>query len=412
MPKLKAPLSPKRIKALPDGRHNVGHVPGLCVQRDGQARSWLLCYTFGGRKPEMGLGSLSEVDLEEAIEKARAARKLLRDGVDPLDDKRQRRHEIAAGVRKVVTFSSAVEMYLAAHSSAWKNGKHRQQWSNTLETYAEPILGALPVDRIETGHVIRALEPIWRAKTETASRVRQRIESILDFCIAREFRAGPNPARWRGHLENLLPAPAKLAKVEHFAALPWTEIPDFMARLREAEGMGARALEFAVLTAARSGEVRGAIWDEIDLDEALWVIPEGRMKAGKEHKVPLSAPAIKLLRSLPRFKRVPYVFPSPRGTALSDMSLTAVLRRMEIAATAHGMRSSFRDWCAERTNYPREVAEMALAHTISNAVEAAYRRGDLMAKRRRLMADWARYCERPTKSATVTPIRRKGVGRG
>ncbi len=224
---------------------------------------------------------------------------------------------------------------------------------------------------------------------------------------ARGFRTGDNPARWRGHIENLLPAPAKLAKVEHFAALPWTEIPNFMVKLREAEGMGARALEFAILTAARSGEVRGATWEEIDLDEALWTIPEGRMKTGKEHKVPLSAPALKLLRTLPRFKNVPYVFPSPKSSPLSDMTLTAALRRMEVPATAHGMRSTFRDWCAESTAYPREVAEMALAHSIGSAVEAAYRRGDLMTKRRRMMNDWAKYCDKPAKPATVTSIRRK-----
>jgi integrase len=404
MPKRVPPLSVKTVKSLREGRHAVGGVPGLCLQVSGASRAWILRYSLAGRTRELGLGSASEVTLEGARNDALEARKLLRSGIDPIDDKHERRDELAAGARRALTFAAAAKQYIATHKTGWRNRKHEKQWTSTLKMYAEPTLGALPVDRIDVAHVIKVLEPIWTTKTETATRVRQRIESVLDYCTARGFRKGDNPARWKGHLDNLLAPPAKIAKVEHFAALPWRDMPAFMQRLRAAQGMGARALEFATLTAARSGEVRGATWNEIDLERALWTIPEERMKAGKEHSVPLSAPALKLLRELPQFEGVPYVFPSPRNKALSDMTLTAVLKRMDVAATAHGMRSAFRDWCAESTNYPREVAEMALAHTIGNAVEAAYRRGDLMAKRTRLMRDWAAFLAKPVAIATVTAI--------
>jgi integrase len=407
MPKRVPPMSAKAVKALNDGRHAVGDVPGLCLQVSGASRSWILRYPFAGRSRELGLGSAYEVSLERARESARKARDLVRDGIDPIDDKRQRRQDQIAGSRSAITFAAATKQYIVSHSAGWKNKKHTQQWSNTLRDYAEKTLGDVAVERIKTAHIIKVLEPIWTTKTETATRVRQRIESVLDYCTARGFRSGDNPARWRGHLDNLLPAPSKVSGVEHFAALPWRELPSFMQTLRAAEGMGARALEFATLTAARSGEVRGATWSEIDLERAVWTIPGERMKAGKQHIVPLSAPAVKLLGDLPRFEGIDYVFPSPRGKMLSDMTLTAVLRRKGVDATTHGMRSAFRDWCAEATSYSREVAEMALAHTIGNAVEAAYRRGDLMAKRTRMMRDWAAYLARPSASASVTPLRSK-----
>ena len=407
MPKRVPPLSVKAVKALRSGRHAVGGVPGLCLQVSGASRAWVLRYSLAGRTRELGLGSAHEVTLDAARDAALEARKLLRASIDPIDDKRERRQELIVGARRALTFAVAVKQYVAAHGASWRNRKHRRQWTTTLETYAEPTLGALPVDRIEVAHVIKVLEPIWTTKTETATRVRQRIESVLDYCTARGFRKGENPARWKGHLDNLLPAPTKVAKVEHFAAVPWREMPAFMQRLHAVEGVGARALEFATLTAARSGEVCGATWDEIDLGGALWVIPAARMKAGKMHTVPLSAPALRLLRDLPRFHDVPYVFPSPRrGALLGGLTLTTVLKRMEVAATAHGMRSAFRDWCSESTNYPRDVAEMALAHAIGNAVEAAYRRGDLMAKRTRLMRDWAAFLGSPARAGKVIDMQR------
>lgn len=397
MPKQAAPLSLKAIHARPEGRHAVGHVRGLCVQRSGRARSWIL--RAGGR--EMGLGSLADVGLQEAIDRAHEARKLLRDGIDPVERKRQLR----AKPERAPTFAEVSRTCIAKLSPEWRNAKHAKQWTATLHTYADPIIGKLPVDRIETRHVLAVLNPIWETKTETATRVRQRIETVLDFAGSSGYRTGDNPARWAGHLENLLATPTKIAKVEHHEALPWADLPAFMVRLREVGGLGARALEFAIYTAARSGEVRGATWDEIDLDGATWTIPAARMKAQREHVVPLAAPALALLRALPRLHNVPFVFPSIKGTALSDMTLTAVLRRMKVDATTHGMRSSFRDWAAERTNYPREVCEMALAHTIPSAVEAAYRRGDLLAKRTRLMRAWAAYLATTGAAARVTPIR-------
>jgi integrase len=351
------------------------------------------------------------VTLESARDSARKARGLIRDGIDPIEDKKQRKQEQLVDARRAITFSAATKQYIQAHAPGWKSRKHEKQWSSTLRDYAEKTLGLLAVDRIETAHIIKVLEPVWTTKTETATRVRQRIESVLDYCTARGFRRGDNPARWKGHLDNLLPAPGKIAKVEHFAALPWRDLPTFMQQLRVADGMGARALEFATLTAARSGEVRGATWNEIDLDRALWTIPGERMKAGRQHVVPLSAPAVKLLRDLPHFKGVGYVFPSPRGKMLSDMTLTAVLRRKGVEATAHGMRSAFRDWCAESTSYAREVAEMALAHAIESAVEAAYRRGDLMAKRTRLMRDWAAFLAAPKRAAAISAINQAQAAR-
>jgi integrase len=411
MPKAIAELSWKRVQALDDGTHHVGGVKGLCIQKRGDAQSWILAYRFAGRAREMGLGSIHDLTLAKARDAARDARELLLAGVDPIESKHQKRDEAIAATRRQLTFGEAAKQCIAAKSPEWRNSKHKLQWSSTLATYAEPTIGALPVDKIETPHVLRCLEPIWTTKTETATRVRQRIETVLDWCTARGYRNGDNPARWNGHLENLLAKPRKVTKVEHFAAVAWQHMPAFMERLRDSAGMGARALEFVVLTAARSGEVRGAVWGEIDLDAATWTVPAGRMKAGVEHTVPLSAPALRLLRELPRFKGVKHVFPSARRGPLSDMALTAVLRRMKIDATAHGMRSSFRDWASESTNYPREVAEKALAHTISSAVEAAYRRGDLIAKRTRMMRDWGAYVSTPRAPATVTAIRAKRAAR-
>ncbi|MCF8177313.1 MAG: site-specific integrase, partial [Sulfuritalea sp.] len=308
---------------------------------------------------------------------------------------------------KAMTFDQCATAYISAHRSGWKNEKHIGQWENTLEAYASPIIGALPVAEVDTALVVKVLGPIWETKTETATRLRGRIEKILDWATVSKYRQGENPARWRGHLENLLANPNKIAKVAHHPALPWREICGFMVELRKQIGTAARALEFTILTAARSGEVRGATWAEIDLDAGLWVVPAERIKMGKEHRVPLTASAIALLNELPREGDL--VFPGAKeNTALSDMSLTAVLRRMKRTdITVHGFRSTFRDWCAESTNFPREVCEHALAHSLPDKVEAAYRRGDLLDKRVQLMKAWADYCAKPQAEASVTPIGRQ-----
>jgi integrase len=294
----------------------------------------------------------------------------------------------AAAERSLLqTFATTAEDYIAQHEKAWKNAKHAAQWSATLKTYAYPVLGPMLVRDITSAHVIKAIEPIWASKTETASRVRSRIELVLDFATARGLRQGPNPARWRGNLDAALPKASRVAKVQHHAAVPVADAADFMQRLHRQPGMGARALEFVILTAARSGEVRGATWAEIDLEAALWTVRAQRMKAGREHRVPLCDAALTLLRSLGPGEGDKLVFPGLKG-ALSDMSLTAVMRRMKVNATVHGFRSTFRDWVSERTSYPGEVAEMALAHAVGDKVEAAYRRGDLLARRAQLMKDW------------------------
>lgn len=341
----------------------------------------------------MGLGGYPDVTLAGAREAARRAREKVKAGVDPIEEARAARSGLRAAQASALTFEQASRAYIASHEAGWRNAKHAQQWRNTLESYAYPLVGSLLVRDVALPHVISVLEPIWRTKTETASRLRGRLEQVLDWSAARGLRDGPNPARWRGHLDKILPRPSKVARPGHHAALQLDGMPDFMERLRAVAGMGARALEFAILTAARSGEVRGATWAELDLSTAVWKVPAERMKSGKEHRVPLSHAALMLLKGLPRMAGEEWVFPSARGGQLSDMTLTAVLRRMQVDAVPHGFRSTFRDWCSERTDYPNEVAEMALAHAIGDKVEAAYRRGDLFDKRRRMMDDWALFCE-------------------
>ena len=305
-----------------------------------------------------------------------------------------------------MTFKEAAENYITAHEKGWKNAKHGAQWSSTLKTYAYPIIGSIGVAEVETAHVMRILEPIWATKTETASRVRGRIESVLDWATVRGYRKGDNPARWRGHIEHLLAARNNIAPVEHHAALPFNEIGAFMIDLRQRSGFGTWALEFSILTAARSGEVRGAKWAEIDLDGKVWTIPAARMKAKREHRIPLSDDALALLVTIPRVDGTDLVFPSTKGTELSDATLTATIKRMGANVTAHGFRSTFRDWAGETTAYPREVIEHALAHQLKDKAEAAYARGSLFDKRRRLMEDWAKFCKKTGgASAAVIAIR-------
>lgn len=387
-------LGVKRL--ITPGRYGDGG--GLWLQvRDERHRSWLFRYALHGRARQMGLGALQDVSLAEARETAAACRRLLRDGVDPIEQRRTARAD-AAGVGRL-TFRSVAERYLAANEASWRNAKHRYQWRATLET-AHALLGDRLVTAITTGDVTAVLEPIWMTKTETAKRLRGRIEAVLDYATAKGWRAGENPARWRGHLSNILPPPRRVAHTEHHAALPWRQAPSFMVQLREQRGMAARALEFTILTAARTGETLGATWSEIDLKTATWTVPKARMKALRVHRVPLAPAVVDILRELPfsdggASHGEQWVFPGGRqGRALSNMSMAMLLRRMgRVDLTVHGFRSCFRDWCAEATDHPREVAEQALAHVLPSAVEAAYRRGDLLEKRRKLMLDWAEYCQ-------------------
>ena len=397
MPKLAKELGAMAVSKLTEpGLYFVGEVQGLAlhITKPG-ARSWVLRVVIASKRREMGLGNYPGVTLAHARQKARDARELIRQGVDPIERLRTARSAMQAAAAAALTFEQCALAYVSAHRESWKNPKHIQQWENTLAQYAYPVMGSLLVRDVELPHVLAVLKPIWTGKTETATRLRGRIEQVLDWATVREYRQGLNPARWRGHLDKLLPKPGKVAKVEHHPAVPVSEVGAFMGRLRVADGMGARALEFAVLTAARSGEVRAAEWSEIDRQAKIWTVPAARMKAGKEHRVPLSDAALALLDSLPKVAGNSLVFPAPRGGVLSDMTLTAVMRRMGLEAVPHGFRSTFRDWAAERTNYPREAAEMALAHTIGDKVEAAYRRGDLIEKRRRMMAEWAAFTARP-----------------
>lgn len=397
------PLAVSRLSA--PGMHAVGGVAGLYLQiLPSGGKSWVLRLMVGGRRRDMGLGGFPDVTLAGAREAARKAREKVAEGVDPIEERRARKSALKAESAKLVTFDEATKAYIAAHGDSWRNDKHRQQWENTLATYASPQIGKLAVRDIELAHVLAVLEPIWKTRTETATRLRGRIERILGWATTRGYREGLNPARWRHHLDQQLAAPKRIAKTQHHPALPIDGMGDFMQRLRKAEGMGARALEFVVLTAARTGEVRGARWSEIDLAARVWTVPAERMKAGKEHRVPLSDDAVALLEKLPRVAGSDLVFPSSRLGELSNMTLTAVLRRMKLPVTTHGFRSTFRDWAAERTNYPRDVAEMALAHSIGDKVEAAYRRGDLFAKRQRMMAEWARFVSQPAKAGNVVGI--------
>lgn len=406
-------LSAVEVSRLKEpGLHFVGGVAGLALQgAPSGSRSWILRIQIAGRRRDMGLGGYPDVTLAGALEAARTARAKAKAGTDPIEDARAARSALAASRLAAKTFRQCATAYVAAHKAAWKNAKHTQQWTNTLETYAYPKMGDMLVRDVGLPQVLGVLEPIWTKKTETATRLRGRIESVLDWATAREYRSGANPARWKGHLDKMLPAPRKIAKPEHHPALAVSEVGAFMQALRQQAGTGARALEFAILTGVRSGEVRGARWSEIDLEEAVWVIPGERMKMGKEHRVPLSRVAVTLVRQQPVIDNNDLVFPAPLGGELSDMALTAVMRRMKVDAVPHGFRSTFRDWCAERTNYPREVAEMALAHAIGDKVEAAYRRGDLFEKRRRLMAEWATFCGKVETKGEVVPIQKNRAAR-
>ena len=388
------------------GYHADGAGLHLCVKATG-GKSWIFRYRYGGKEREMGLGPLHTVSLAEAREKALAQRKLLLDGVDPLAAKQVSELQRKLAEASVITFDTAATSYIASHRAGWKNEKHAEQWTNTLTTYASPVFGSLPVADITTPLVLRVLEPIWTTKTETASRVRGRVEKILDWCKTQGYRTGDNPAAWRGHLENLLSAPQKTKKVEHHPALPWREVGAFMQELRTMPGTAALATEFIILTNCRTSEAINATWAEFDLGEKRWTIPAERMKAAKEHVIPLSEPALAVLQRLKaEAKEGEFVFPGgKKNTALSNMACLALLKRMGRGdLTVHGFRSSFRDWAGEATAHPREVIEHAMAHQLKDKAEAAYARGSLLERRRVLMADWANYCAQPAATGVIVPL--------
>jgi len=408
-------LSSGKVKNAQPGRRWPGmHADGgglyLQVTRgDGETihRSWIFRFATNGRERRMGLGALDSVSLADARQKAADARKLLASGIDPIEARDASRAAAAAASNKPsMTFDACCEAYIAAHRSGWKNAKHGAQWSSTLTTYASPTIGTTAAREIDTAAVLRVLEPIWNDKAETASRVRGRMERILDWAKIRGYRDGENPARWRGHLDQLLPRRSKVQRVKHHPALPYAELPAFLTRLREQNGVAARTLEFVILTAARTGEVIGAKVGEINRIEKVWTIPAERMKAEREHRVPLTERALALLDEVKPLRRSrAHLFPGLHG-GLSNIAMLKLLKRMDSDdITVHGFRSTFRYWAAERTSFPSEVVEMALAHTIGDKVEAAYRRGDLFDKRRRLMDAWAEYCEHGQTAAEVVAIR-------
>ncbi|HEY2531836.1 MAG TPA: integrase arm-type DNA-binding domain-containing protein [Xanthobacteraceae bacterium] len=379
----------KVSKATKPGFYADGHSLYLRIGPTG-AKSWVFRYRKSGRLHDMGLGPLHTVSLADARTKALDIRRQRLDGTDPLTAKREAAAKTRIAHAKTMTFRQCAEAYITAHRAGWKNDKHASQWPSTLEAYVYPAFGSLPVQVVDVALVMKALGPIWEAKPETASRVRGRIEVVLDWASASGYRQGENPARWRGHLDKLLPPRSKVARVEHHAALPYRDLPGFIMDLRQQEGVAARALEFTILTAGRTGEVIGATWVEIDLEARLWTIPAERMKAGREHRVPLSDAALAILRPLYEVRTGDKVLP------LSNMAMLMLMRRMGRGSlTVHGFRSAFSDWCAEQTNFPSEVRGMALAHTVSDKVEAAYRRGDLFDKRRQVMDAWSRFCSSP-----------------
>lgn len=390
-------LSPLRVKSdLPPGLYGDGH--GLYLQVSAQkTKAWVFRYMIAGRARKMGLGPIHSVSLSEARRRASDIHRLIWDGVDPIEARRKMKIDQTAALTDLITFGECAKKYIDAHASSWKSARHKQQWEVTLDQYVNPIVGHMPVSAVEKPHVLAVLEPIWLTKTETARRVRGRIETVLDWAKARDYRGGENPARWRGHLDQLLPARARIAPVKNLTAMPYSGLPDFMSRLRNQIGVNARALEFLILTAARTGDVIGATWSEIDFAERLWIVPGARVKSKKgtlrrDHVVPLCDRIIELLNGLPRDGEFIFIG-AQAGKQMSPAVMIRLTKEMTGGeVTVHGFRSSFRDWGAEQTNYPNEMLEMALAHTVSDKTEAAYRRGDMRAKRRALMDDWASYC--------------------
>lgn len=390
MPKFAKELTAAAVAKLREpGRYPVGGAAGLHLRiTDSGSRLWVHRIMVDGKRRDIGLGRFEDVSLSQARDAARDKSRLVRQGIDPLPAL-----QLAPVAKVVRTFRATAEEYVESKRDGWRNEKHRAQWTATLEAYAYPEIGEKDVGEIGIDDVLRVLRPIWTSKTETATRLRGRIESVLGYAAVRDGRSGINPASWRGVLDKILPAPDKVRTREHHPAMPIAEAPAFMRALEEVGGMSALALRFLILTAARSGEVRGASWSEVDLQAGIWAVPAERMKAGAAHRVPLSAQALALLEGLPRFAGSDLLFPSPRGGQLADMAMTALMRRRGLAYVPHGFRSTFRDWAGDHTEYPREIVESALAHAVGNRVEAAYRRKDALERRRPLMQDWGNFLD-------------------
>jgi integrase len=397
-------------KLAKPGKHKDGG--GLYLQvTTGKAgrvkKSWLLRFISPttGKERSQGLGTYPQVSLAEVRKRAHKRRLLIDGGIDPIEEGK-RQNAAASACRP--TFDDCARDYIAAHEAAWRNGKHRSQWTNTLAAYASPVFGSLPVDAITTEHVLAALRPTWTTRQETASRVRQRIERVLSAATAKGYRQGQNPALWKGHLDHLLAKPAKVRHASHFAAMPYADVPDLMARLGSRTGIASKALALLVMTACRTGEVLCSTWAEVDMESRIWVIPAAHTKAHREHRVPLSEPAMAILRNMASIRVNEFIFPSldkrSRG-GLSSPALLKALRRLGETCTVHGFRSAFRDWCGEETSFPREVAEAALAHGLADKTEAAYRRGDALEKRRKLMEAWGAYCGRGARVVALAASR-------
>ena len=403
MPKQAKEMGALEVKRLDrPGFHAVGGVSGLLHRiTETGARGWVLRVTVAGKRRHYGLGGYPDVSLAQAKERARELKDQLWRGIDPVAERKAAEDARRAEEARRMTFAEAARQYHETKAHEFRSAKHRADWLSSLERYAFESLGDLPVAEIELPHVLGVLKPIWHARTETAGRVRGRIEGVLHWATVSGYREGENPARWKGNLDVTLPAPKKIRKVKHHRALPWKDVPAFMADLRGRDGMGARALEFAILTAARSGEVRKARWPEIDLEARVWTVPGDRMKTGKPHRVPLSDDAVALLEALPRFEGSDLVFTAPRGGPLSDMSISAVCKRMGVDAVPHGFRSSFKDWARSSTSYPDEVSELALAHVNSDATRAAYARDELLPQRAELMAEWAKFTANAESSSAL-----------
>jgi integrase len=377
----------------------------------GGSKQWIFRFTSpSGRLRDMSLGAVHTFSLAEARERATEARKLRADGIDPLDHKRVQRAALRAADAKAMTFEQCARGFIKDNEAEWTNLKHRHEWETTLRKYVFPVLGSLPVEAIDTPLVLKVVKPLWERIPTTASRVLGRIQAVLGWATVHHYRSGDNPARWLGHLEHALPALSKVAKVEHHAALPYAQVGAFVAKLRKDSSVGARCLEFITLTAARLGEAINAEWDEIDLANRVWVVPASRMKADREHRVPLSGAALAVLKAMQAIRQSDYIFPGTRqGRPVGENTPVRLAKQAAGSnITVHGLRSTFRDWASERTSFPREVAEMALAHAIPNAVEAAYRRGDLFEKRRRLMEAWAEFCGKPAGGGKVVSIGKRG----
>ena len=398
-------------KRMKPGYHLDGAGLYLAVGASG-SKSWIFRYRYQGREHEMGLGSINALTLAEAREMARQQRKLLALGKSPLEQRAAEKIAKRLSDANIITFTKAAESYIKANRAGWRNEKHAEQWQNTLQTYAEPVIGELPVAKIQTAHILRVLQPVWTTKNETASRLRGRIEKILDWCKVQGYRTGENPAAWKGHLSEVLPSPRKVQEklgTGHHAALPWVEMSQFMQALRQMPGCGSLAVQFIILTACRTSEALNAKWEEIDLNAALWIIPKERMKAFREHRVPLSEPVLGILKQIKAESKSTFVFPGrDEKKPLSNMVGLQLLKRLGRSdLTIHGFRSTFKDWVREVTHYPDTVSEAALAHVIGDKTIEAYARGDLFEKRRALMADWALHCSTVKQSTEVIAIHAK-----